>query len=56
LSKSTIFEAFEKGIQQRTVLKHFGDHFINLVDRGIFLSQTYVSKLKVSEYSRKLPL
>ncbi|XP_032588976.1 serine/threonine-protein kinase ATM isoform X2 [Drosophila mojavensis] len=51
LSKSTIFNAFEEGIKQRIVVRHFGNHFINLLDRGIFLSSTYIENLKVSEYS-----
>lgn len=54
LSKSTIFNAFEEGIKQRIVVRHFGNHFINLLDRGIFLSSTYIENLKVSEYSCKL--
>ncbi|XP_062138082.1 serine/threonine-protein kinase ATM [Drosophila sulfurigaster albostrigata] len=54
LSKSVIFFAFEEGIKQRIVVKHFGDHFINMIDRGIYLSPTYVSNLKVNEYSRIL--
>ncbi|KAH8386431.1 hypothetical protein KR093_000425 [Drosophila rubida] len=54
LSKSMIFSAFEEGIKQRIVVKHFGDHFINIVDRGIYLSPSYISQLKVNEYSRIL--
>lgn len=53
LVKSIIFNAFEEGIKQRIVVRHFGDHFINMLDRGIFLSQSYIAQLKVSEYSRK---
>ncbi|KRF80861.1 serine/threonine-protein kinase ATM [Drosophila virilis] len=54
LLKSSIFNAFEEGIKQRIVVRHFGDHFINMLDRGIFLSQSYIAQLKVSEYSRIL--
>ncbi|XP_034478294.1 serine/threonine-protein kinase ATM-like [Drosophila innubila] len=54
LAKSTIFDVFENGVKQRTLVKHFGDHFLNLLDRGIYLSPIYVCDLKVSEYSRIL--
>ncbi|ALC48364.1 tefu [Drosophila busckii] len=54
LDKSTVFNAFEEGLKQRGVVQHFGDHFINILDRGIYLSPSYVRDLKVSEYSRIL--
>ncbi|KAM8719535.1 hypothetical protein ACLKA7_005726 [Drosophila subpalustris] len=54
LAKSTIFEVFENGIKQRTVVKHFGDQLLNMLERGIYMSPIYVCDLKVSEYSRVL--
>ncbi|KAH8396072.1 hypothetical protein KR222_002674 [Zaprionus bogoriensis] len=54
LAKSTIFKAFEEGIKRSTVVRHFGVNFLNMLDRGIYLSQHYTFELKVSEYSRIL--
>lgn len=53
LDKISIFNAFEEGIKQSHVVRHFGDNFLNMLDRGIYLSPRYVYELKVSEYSRK---
>ncbi|XP_022209922.2 serine/threonine-protein kinase ATM [Drosophila obscura] len=51
LAKISIFNAFEEGIKMRTVVKHFGDRFMNLLERGIYSSPTYVRELKINEYS-----
>ncbi|XP_026850238.1 serine/threonine-protein kinase ATM [Drosophila persimilis] len=54
LAKITIFSAFEEGIKMRTVVKHFGDRFMNLLEGGIYSSPSYVRELKINEYSRIL--
>lgn len=52
LAKSSIFNAFEEGIRQSHVVRHFGVNFLNMLDRGIYMSPRYILDLKVSEYSR----
>ncbi|BFF89361.1 serine/threonine-protein kinase ATM [Drosophila madeirensis] len=54
LAKTAIFSAFGEGIKRRTVVKYFGDTFMNLLERGIYSSPSYVRELKINEYSRIL--
>ncbi|XP_043070286.1 serine/threonine-protein kinase ATM [Drosophila grimshawi] len=54
LTKSTIFDAFVDGTKSDIVVRYFGVNFVNLLDRGIYLSSRYTLELKVSEYSNIL--
>ncbi|XP_023036036.1 serine/threonine-protein kinase ATM [Drosophila willistoni] len=54
LAKTTVFNAFEEFIKTRIVVKHFGERILNILDRGIYLSPSYVRELRVNEYSRIL--
>ncbi|EDV35318.2 LOW QUALITY PROTEIN: uncharacterized protein Dana_GF11791 [Drosophila ananassae] len=54
LARTSIFNAFEEGIKMRVTVKYFGDTILNLSERGIYPSASYVKEMKINEYSRIL--
>ncbi|KAH8268288.1 hypothetical protein KR026_004200 [Drosophila bipectinata] len=54
LSRTSIFSAFEEEIKMRVTVKFFGDTVLNLLERGIYPSASYVKEMRINEYSRVL--
>ncbi|XP_030382015.1 serine/threonine-protein kinase ATM [Scaptodrosophila lebanonensis] len=54
LGKTTIVDTFEEGFKKRIVVEHFGLTFLNMLERGIYMSPINVRQIKVNEYSRIL--
>ncbi|XP_054727235.1 serine/threonine-protein kinase ATM isoform X1 [Anastrepha obliqua] len=54
LSKSAIYQAFCNGFSTTSAVKIFGSLFIQILERGIYKSPSYVRELKVDEYNNIL--